>query len=286
VKIDNKFVGDIWGFAYNPSHIAGLQVFFQAVFNFNTIVYLFNRDKNYILNELENKSITSLSATPTFYRLLYPSDKQLKNLKRVTIGGEKSSQYLYKKLQLIFPNAVLRNVYASTEAGSVLSSKGNIFFIDQTNKEFLKIEDKVLHIHKSILGDSDSFLLVDDWYSTGDIIEWVNEKELKFVFVSRTNELINVGGYKINPNEVEEEIRTMDEIKQVVVYGIPNSVLGNILTADIELLSDSKITESEIKIYLKKNLQSFKIPRKINFVKEINHNRSGKISRTNKTIYE
>lgn len=280
VKIDPKFEGNNWGFAYNPTHMAGLQVFFQAVFNFNTMVNLFNGDKDYVLQEIDKHKITNISATPTFYRLLYPSEIQLKTVERITVGGEKSTPDLYQKIQTIFPNATIRNVYASTEAGSVLSAKGNVFRIDEKNADFVKIEDAILYIHQSVLGNSDSFTLENNWYNTGDIVEWIDEKERTFTFLSRSNEMINVGGYKINPNEVEEVIREYAEVKQVRVYGIPNSVLGNMLTADIELNDNAVLSEVDVKLKLKSTLQSFKIPRKIHFVETINYSRTGKISRS------
>jgi len=280
VKIDSKFNGNSWAFAYNPTHIAGLQVFFQALFNFNTIVNVFNGDKRFVLEEIQNHSVTNISATPTFYRLLYPSEFQLDSVKRVTVGGEKSTPDLYEKMQTVFPNAVIRNVYASTEAGSVLSAKGNVFQIDEKKAAVVKIENDILYIHQSVLGNSDSFSFENNWYNTGDIVLWDDEQKGTFTFVSRANEMINVGGYKINPNEVEEAIRSYPEVRQVRVYGIPNSVLGNVLTADIELHADSVLSETDVKLKLKEKLQSFKIPRKINFVATINYSRTGKISRS------
>lgn len=280
VKINPKFDMNNWGFAYNPTHMAGLQVFFQALFNFNTIVNLFNGDKSYVLQEIENHSVTNISATPTFYRLLYPSENQLKTVERVTVGGEKSTPDLYQKMQTIFPNAVIRNVYASTEAGSVLSAKGNVFCIDEKNTNFAKIENDILYIHESVLGTSDSFTFENNWYNTGDIVKWIDYDQRTFTFVSRANEMINVGGYKINPNEVEDVIREYDEVRQVRVYGISNSVLGNMLTADIELNENAVLSEVDVKLKLKGALQSFKIPRKIHFVDTINYSRTGKISRS------
>ena len=59
-------------------------------------------------------------------------------------------------------------------------------------------------------------------------MEWVDETAGLFRFKSRRNELINVGGYKVNPNEVEKEITAVAGVLQAVVYGKVNSVLGNV----------------------------------------------------------
>ena len=70
------------------------------------------------------------------------------------------------------------------------------------------VDDELL-LHKSLLGKSDDFSFSDGYYHTGDIIEWINQEERLFKFKSRKNELINVGGYKVNPGEVENVILRM-----------------------------------------------------------------------------
>ena len=100
-----------------------------------------------------------------------------------------------------------------------------------------------------------------------------------FRFISRKNELINVGGYKVNPYEVEQAILNMQEIQEVMVYGKPNSVLGNILCAEIKLMEGGNIDESKIRFYLSENIQDFKIPRRIKFVESFTLTRTGKLKR-------
>lgn len=92
VKISPKHSGDIWGFAYNPTHIAGLQVFFQAVFNANTIVRLFGLSANSLLKTIEGESVTHISATPTFFRMLPDSTNAIPQVRAITSGGENSTR--------------------------------------------------------------------------------------------------------------------------------------------------------------------------------------------------
>ncbi len=68
-KIEQRFDNDIWGFAYNPTHMAGVQVFFQAFLNGNSIIRLFGLNRDLVLNQIVSHSITNISATPTFFRL-------------------------------------------------------------------------------------------------------------------------------------------------------------------------------------------------------------------------
>ena len=279
VRLGERYIGQIWAYAYNPTHMAGLQVFFQAFENQNALVNVFNQSREYVYEQIREKKITHISATPTFYRLLLPYDHSYESVKRVTLGGEKSDQHLYDAIGHIFPNAKVNNVYASTEAGSLFASKGDSFQIPESIKDKFKVLDDELLIHKSLLGNSENFKFTNDFYHSGDLIEWVDQSMGLFRFKSRKNELINVGGYKVNPGEVETAIMGIEGVMQAVVFGRPNSILGNVLCADIVLSPGIDIKESDIKLNLSKQLQDFKIPRRIKFVEKIVLTRTGKTKR-------
>lgn len=279
VRRGERYTGQVWAYAYNPTHMAGLQVFFQAFENQNTLVNVFNRSRAEVYECIEKYAITHISATPTFYRLLLPAQKKYATVQRVTLGGEKSDQRLYDAIHQIFPSARINNVYASTEAGSLFAAKGDAFQIPGIiRNKFRVVEDELL-IHRSLLGQSDSFTFDGDYYHSGDLIEWVNREEGIFRFKSRKNELINVGGYKVNPGEVETVINTIEGVRQSLVYGKVNSVLGNILCAEIQLEDGYAITELDIRRQLHSKLQDFKIPRRIRFVDSFSLTRTGKLKR-------
>ena len=279
VRIGAGYRGQVWGFAYNPTHMAGLQVFFQAFENLNTLVNIFNRSRSEVNAVLESAGITHLSATPTFYRLLLPVEEVFEKVQRVTLGGEKSDQKLYDFIQQLFPCARINNVYASTEAGSLFAARGENFQIPENLSGKFRVEDSELLIHKSLLGRSESFQYSGDYYRTGDLIEWVDESKGIFRFKSRKNELVNTGGYKVNPEEVEAVLFQIEGVQQAVVYGKPNSVLGNVLCAELKVLPGMELTELQIRQYLQGKLQDFKIPRRIKFVEQFLLTRTGKIKR-------
>lgn len=275
VKVSERFRKNVWGYAFSPTHIAGIQVFLQALFNSNAIVDLFNKKRDEVIAEIDNNKITNISATSTYYRLLSPFDFVCSSVLTITSGGEKFDPDLSDKMQKSFPNARFRNIYASTEAGTIFTAKGELFSIPDALKEMVKIEDNEILIKSDLLGTiNDSGC---EWYATGDIVEIVSKQPLTFKFIHRKNEMINIGGYKVNPHEVEEQIRLLDHIIDVKVYGEKNSVLGSILCADI--VCDSQLSEREIKNALKGKLQNFKIPRIINFEKELSLTKTGKIKR-------
>lgn len=279
VRLGEKYAGQIWAYAYNPTHMAGLQVFFQAFENQNTLVNVFGKQRDEVYSQIADKQITHISATPTFYRLLLPFEKSYDSVVRITLGGEKSDQHLYDAIGKIFPMAKINNVYASTEAGSLFAAKGDCFLIPEDIRDKFKVVDDELLIHKSLLGSSDSFKFTDDFYHSGDLIEWVDKEVGLFRFKSRKNELINVGGYKVNPSEVENVIMAIEGIRQALVYGKANSILGNVLCADVQLEKGFVLTELDIKKHLATQLQDFKIPRRIKFVEEMTLTRTGKLKR-------
>ena len=280
VRLGEKYSGQIWAYAYNPTHMAGLQVFFQAFENQNTMVNVFGKSRDEVLRLVDDKRVTHISATPTFYRLLLPFERPYEHVVRVTLGGEKSDSRLYDAIHRIFPNAKINNVYASTEAGTLFAAKDDSFQIPQSIRDKVRVEDNELLIHKSLLGTSEGFLFTDDFYHSGDLIEWVDEEAGLFRFKSRKNELVNVGGYKVNPGEVEDAIMSLEGVRQVLVYGKPNSILGNVLCADVQKEDGSSLTETDIKRALSARLQDFKIPRRVKFVDELSLTRTGKLKRT------
>lgn len=277
IKIGEQFKNNVWGFAYNPTHMAGIQVFLQALFNKNTIVRLFGLTREHIFNSIEKQNITNISATPTFYKMLMPTDCEFKTVKRITFGGEKLSDKIYAETKKMFPHAKLLNVYASTEAGALFASSGETFIVKKEMKSFVKIEDNVLFIHKSKVGVSENMKFEGGWYNTGDLVEVVNSEPLEVKFISRKNEMINTGGYKVNPHEVEELIMRYKGVQDVKVYGKANSVLGAIVCADI--VANREINKQDLMGYLSEFLQKFKIPRFIKFVDFIEKTRTGKLKR-------
>ena len=90
--------------------------------------------------------------------------------------------------------------------------------------------------------------------------------------------MINVGGYKVNPTEVEETIREINGVADVRVFAKSNSVLGTIICCEV-VRSIPSLDESNIRNQLKTKLQEFKIPRMVRFVDALSTTRTGKIKR-------
>ncbi|GFN32203.1 ANL family adenylate-forming protein [Paenibacillus xylaniclasticus] len=283
VRYGTKYAQDVWGLAYSPTHIAGIQVFLQAFLNGNLIVDLFSKPNKLAAAEIVRRyGVNRISATPTYYRTLISQLKEpLTQVANLTFGGERFDSQLVEQLRTYFPNAVIRNTYASTELGTLLQTEGETFTIPSWLQNDIRIsEDMELLIHRRFLGKvagGGELSLIDDvWYPTGDVVERADNGQ--FRFVHRKSELISVGGYKVNPNEVEDEIKRLDGVTDAVIKGRSNKMVGHILVAEIVLREDVS-RETMARKISELPLQPWKIPRQVYFVDELYRNRSGKKSR-------
>ncbi|KHL96809.1 hypothetical protein QW71_05285 [Paenibacillus sp. IHB B 3415] len=277
IKCTDRHSDDIWAFAYNPTHIAGIQVFFQAFFNKNSIIYSFADCQKMLGDLLEKYNITHISATPTYYRntLIY-LNKSYPLVKRVTFGGEKYDASLEGLVRMTFPNSKILNIYASTETGSLFVGQGEFFESNEIIQRYTRItEEGELRIHRSLLEGSTVLQSDNDWYSTGDIVEF---SENKIRFITRKSELINVGGYMVNPTEIESILRNVDGVLDLVIRGETNRFTNNIIVADVIKTHDidELVIKNAVKQYAKEHLQSWKVPRIINIVQQLGKTRSGK----------
>lgn len=262
IKTHPTYKNHTWGLTYDPNKIAGSQVILQAFLNNSKLVNLFGRSLQEVNSLIRKHNITHISATPTFYRLL--GNNTFDHVKQVTFGGETVSGNLFKNISKTFPNAKIRNIYASTEFGTLFATDKEYFTITDKLSSFIKIENNIIFVKQNNL-----------WHDTGDSIEWVDSN--KFRIVGRVSSMINVGGTKVNPIRVESYLNQLNEVKNSYVYKKFNSVMGNVVAADIVL--DKKIDKKSIKQYLKTHLNPYEIPMQINIVNNIKTNSTGKIIR-------
>ena len=274
VRISDDYAFSPWGFTYHPAHSAGIQFLIQILCNLSTLVNLRGIKNDELISFIQKTSVQYLAATPTFYRLLSPFDFTVSSVKSLTLNGEKSTEKLIIDLKKCFPNAKIRNIYGSTEAGPLMSSESEIFTVPPRLYDSLKIVDGHLYFHKSILSKSVSF---SEWYPSGDLVEVISENPLQIKFVSRISRIINVGGHNVNPQQIEEMILQMPGVQDVRVTARPNPVTENLLIAHIILNYTRDINEKTVITYLKsQSLPAYKIPRIIRFVEEIPTGRTGK----------
>ena len=271
---------DIWGLTYHPASFAGLQVVLQAICNSNPLIRLTGLQTSAVHVEIRREGITHISATPTWLRLMCSDGVVHNHVSNITTGGEIADRTLIDQARTWFPNATFRNIYASTESGSVLLSDGDLFRVPDNIADKVRVEDGILAIHRSLLAESIRGHDPNEFFLTGDCVDVVSEVPLTIRFTARRNDWINVGGYKVNPHEIERMLVSMDGISDARVYGRKNSVTGNIVCCEIVRASGEAITPVDIRRRLEKMVASYMVPRIFEFVDAIGKSPSGKKSRS------
>ena len=116
------------------------------------------------------------------------------------------------------------------------------------------------------------------WFKTGD--QGFIDKDGYLFLNGRLKEIINRGGEKISPQEVDAVLMTHPAVEQAVTFAVPNEVLGEEVAAIVTLHPQCTITEKELREFVRERLADFKVPRQVLFASEIPRGSFGKIQRT------
>jgi len=267
-------------------HIGGLNTLLNCLISGSPFVIPKDRAPSTILDLIEKNQINVLPTTPTFLNLLLIDDNfelsRLSSLKLITYGTERMSEVLLKKLNTFLPNVKLLQTFGTSETGilqTVSKSSNSLYFkIVDENKDF-KIENGELFLRsttsvKGYLNHSNENFKEDGWYATGDLVEIDKDNFIKII--GRKSKIINVGGLKVFPSEIEEVLNSIEGVLDSTVYGQKNNITGNIVCAKIQTNSnEKKLLKVLIKKICRKKLDKFKIPVKIQF-EELAINNRGK----------
>ncbi len=115
------------------------------------------------------------------------------------------------------------------------------------------------------------------WFRTGD--QGVMDAERYVSLTGRLKEIINRGGEKVSPREVDEVLMDHPAVLQVVTFAMPHDKLGEEVAAAVVLREGKKAEEKELREFVSKHLAAFKVPRKILFLEEIPKGATGKLQR-------
>ena len=259
-------------------HIGGFNTLLYNLSNTGLIVTLRDRTPYNVLKAIEKYKVELLPTSPTFINLILLSEAynqcDINSLRTVTYGTEPMPESTLKKFNKLFPKIKLLQTYGLSEVG-ILRSKSkssDSLWVKVGGEGFdTRIIDGMLEIKakSAMLGylNAPSPFTSDGWFITGDAVE-VDGEYIKIL--GRKSEIINVGGEKVYPQEVENVIQEMDNIAEVLVFGEKNPIVGNIVCAKVLLKSDKdeKLSITNIKKHCTKNLQNFKVPVKLEIVKK------------------
>ncbi len=287
---------DVWALAYPIGHLSGIQVLFQALCNRNTIVQLFGLSPEASHLAIERYGLTHLSCTPTFIKLLAGGAHSHPTVRRLTTGGERYEKSTTQTVSRLFPNAKHRNIYALTEVGNLLIANGEEFSIPAELQSLIKIMNGSLAIHPSLMANAikphesrdenesfqsnhSSHKIDTEWYITGDLVEVISDAPLTFRFLARDDDIINVAGFKVIPQQVEAKLIAFPAIQQAAVFGKKSFVTGQLVACKVVVEPGYKFDPITIRQQLAELLPRYAVPRLFTVVDSLPMTKTGKLSR-------
>jgi acyl-coenzyme A synthetase/AMP-(fatty) acid ligase len=260
-------------------HIGGVNTMLHTLSNGGCLVTVQERSPDEVLAAVERYRVELLPTSPTFINLMLLSEAyrrhDLSSLKTVTYGTEPMLESTLRRFNSLFPEINLQQTYGLSEVGILRSrsKSSDSLWVKLGGESFqTRVVDGILHIKakSAMLGylNAPSPFTADGWFNTNDTVE-VDGEYLKIL--GRTSEIINVGGEKVYPAEVESIIQELESIADVTVFGEKNPITGNIVCAHVlpafELDdAQKKALIANVKRHCRQNLQSYKVPVKVSVV--------------------
>ena len=286
--------GAIWSTYYDIRRYGGLQILLRALIGGGSIL-LSSADEapaDYLARVAAN-NVTHITGTPSHWRraLMSPAARNIAP-KYARMSGEVADQAIIDKLRAFYPNAAVAHAFASTEAGLAFDvDDGLAGFPAHLVSEAgpvaaIRIQDGSMRIRSSrtalrYLGDNLPNLIdAEGFVDTGDMIE---QRDGRCYFAGRREGIINVGGLKVHPEEVEAIINLHPDVQMSLVKSRANPITGAIVVAEIvrKPAADGNpdALPKEILALCRGALPAHKIPTTIRVVAALNVGVSGKLAR-------
>ena len=260
-------------------HWGGLNTMFHTLANAGTVLALKQRGSASVCEFIEKHKIELLPASPTFFNLLLISQEylnyDLSSLKLITYGTEPMPESTLQKIEEVFPDVRLQQTYGLIELGVMRSrskSDGSLWVQVGGEGYGTRVVSGLLEIkaESAMLGylNAKSPFTIDGWFRTGDMVE-VDGDYIKIM--GRKSELINVGGEKVYPTEVESVLKQLNNVITAVVYGEKHVITGNIVCAKILLdkSEEKRVFVKRLKSFCRGKMSSFKVPVKVELVTDL-----------------
>lgn len=257
-------------------HIGGINTMFHTLANGGTIIRANGKEIDSICGQIEKHRVELLPATPSFLTLLLLSEAyrnhDLSSLQLITYGTEPMPDSLLVKLTEALPQVRFKQTYGTSEVGilRIRSKSSDSTWVKLDTDEYgVKIVDNTLYIKADTA--MEGYLNAptpfdeDGWYNTQDKVE-VDGEFIKIL--GRESDLINVGGFKVFPAEIEDLILQMPGIKNAVVFGEKSALTGNIVAVKVNISTneDEISLKRRIRDFCKDKLKPFMIPAKVYIV--------------------
>lgn len=254
-------------------HIGGIDTLLYNLANGSCLITIPNHSPDAVCEAIEKHRVEVLPTSPTFLNLLLLSgahtSRNLKSLKIITYGSEIMPSVTLNRLTQVFPEVKFLQKFGTTEVGTLRSQSresGSVWVKIGGEGYQTRVQNGLLEIKadSAMLGylNAPDPFTEDGWFITGDMVE-VDGEFLKFL--GRQSDVINIGGEKVYPAEVESVLQQMEDVDEVVVVGEANPITGRIVVAKIKLRSDetASLFRKRMWNYCSSRLPNYKIPQKV-----------------------
>lgn len=269
----------IWGLIYEPIRMAGIQVITHCLIGGHVLVATKTSETlSAKLQQFVTHKVNSLSATPTLWRqIMQTLEAQELSLSQITLGGEIADQKTLNALKKFFPDARISHVYASTEVGVGFAVHDQqegfpTSYLENLDRNpQLRVTGEILEV--GIVSENDLIR----WESTGDCVK-IEADRVKFL--GRESGLINVGGAKVWPEDVERILRQHPLVIDAVVKAKPSNFSGNILVAEVKISGEEpEDLSKQLRKWVRSHAASYYVPASISVNNEMTVSSTGKVKR-------
>lgn len=259
-------------------HIGGINTLFHILSNGGVIVTVAQRSPDAICEAIERHRVELLPTTPTFLNVLLLSEAlsryDLSSLKQITYGTEPMPESTLQRLHEQLPDVRLSQTYGLSELGILRArSKASDSLWVRLGGEGIETQVRAgtlwIRTSAAMLGylNAESPFDAEGWFNTQDEVETDGEY---FRIRGRRSEIVNVGGQKVYPAEVESVLLQMTNVRDVLVLGQPNPITGQIVAASFNLKEPESLDSlrRRVREHCRAVLPPFKIPARIEIVSE------------------
>ncbi|MEJ7759162.1 MAG: fatty acid--CoA ligase family protein [Gemmatimonadaceae bacterium] len=251
-------------------HAGGINTLLHTLFNGGVVVVPTDRTPETIAADMAAHEVELLPATPTFLRMMLLAgvfeSTAFPALRVVTYGTERMDQGTLDRLCELLPAVDFRQTYGLSELGvfKVRSKARDSLWMQIGGAGIAtRVVNDVLHIHSDnrMLGYLNApSPFADGWYDTGDIVE-INGDYIRIV--GRENEVINVGGLKILPGEIERVALLDPGVLRAKAYGVSNPITGQHIEVICQPKPGASLDRRQLTMHFRAHLQKQLCPHRV-----------------------
>ena len=286
----NQGADIVWATFYDIRRYGGLQIFLRAMLGRGSMVLSSSAEPpgDYLVR-LGQRGVTHISGTPSHWRraVMSPSAHAI-SPRYVRLSGEIADQAILNTLRAFYPNAGVGHAFASTEAGVGFEVNDGLegfpaSMVGAPGDVEIKVEDGSLRLRSArtatryVGGEGAALTAADGFVDTGDIVERRGDR---YYFLGRRSGVINIGGLKVYPEEVEAVINRHPAVRMSVVRSRRSPITGALVVADVVLKEERDgDVKREILQICHENLAPHKVPATVRFVPALDVAAAGKLAR-------